>query len=331
MLAAALLLGHRRGHDRAGGRPTPRSASSSAGPSASFQAVKHLLADMLVRAEVARAAVYAAGVTLDDPTVGDPDRAVAAAKLMAGEAAVANGKACIQVHGGMGFTWEVDAHLYLKRAGSSTPTSAAPPPTPNASPRPSDRPKPGSRGETRGHRSGFQTQTEAEEVGGLVGGGHRAAGVLAEGDGLGDQLGVGGLAGRRRRPPGRGGGGRPGPGPPWPARSPRRRRRRPTPTTGRPERLEQLEVGVEGRLGGREAEGRRRRGSRCRPRSRASPSTRRAGGRPRARRGWPARSRARTSPGWARARSGRTARACGARRRSCCRYTKSPTGTRSAS
>mgnify|MGYP003441729514 FL=1 len=71
---------------------------------------------MLTRAEVARAAVYAAGVTLDDPSVGDPVRAAHGAKLIAGEAGIANGKACIQVHGGMGFTWEVDAHLYLKRA-----------------------------------------------------------------------------------------------------------------------------------------------------------------------------------------------------------------------
>jgi alkylation response protein AidB-like acyl-CoA dehydrogenase len=85
-------------------------------PIGSFQAVKHILADMLVRAEVARAAVYAAGVTLDDPEVGDATRAVSSAKVMAGEAAVKNGKACVQVHGGMGFTWEVDAHLYLKRA-----------------------------------------------------------------------------------------------------------------------------------------------------------------------------------------------------------------------
>jgi alkylation response protein AidB-like acyl-CoA dehydrogenase len=85
-------------------------------PIGSFQAVKHLLADMLVRAEVARAAVYAAGVTLDQPAVGDPRRAVATAKVMAGDAARLNGKACVQVHGGMGFTWEVDAHLYLKRA-----------------------------------------------------------------------------------------------------------------------------------------------------------------------------------------------------------------------
>jgi alkylation response protein AidB-like acyl-CoA dehydrogenase len=82
----------------------------------SFQAVKHICADMLVRAEVARASVYAAGVMLDDPSSGDAARQVAGARLLASEAAVANGKANIQVHGGMGYTWEVDAHLYLKRA-----------------------------------------------------------------------------------------------------------------------------------------------------------------------------------------------------------------------
>jgi alkylation response protein AidB-like acyl-CoA dehydrogenase len=85
-------------------------------PIGAFQAVKHLCADMRVRAEVARAAVDAAAVTYDDPAVGNVDRAVAAAKTVAGDAALANAKACIQVHGGMGFTWEVDAHLYLKRA-----------------------------------------------------------------------------------------------------------------------------------------------------------------------------------------------------------------------
>jgi alkylation response protein AidB-like acyl-CoA dehydrogenase len=85
-------------------------------PIGSFQAVKHLCADMLVRAELARAAVYAAGVTIDDPEVGDPVRAVAIAKLLADEAALLNGKAAIQAHGGMGFTWELPLHLYLKRA-----------------------------------------------------------------------------------------------------------------------------------------------------------------------------------------------------------------------
>jgi alkylation response protein AidB-like acyl-CoA dehydrogenase len=85
-------------------------------PIGSFQAVKHLLADMLVRTEVARASVHAAACTLDDPAVGDVARAVAGAKMLAGETAIVNGKTAIQVHGGMGFTWEVDVHLYLKRA-----------------------------------------------------------------------------------------------------------------------------------------------------------------------------------------------------------------------
>jgi alkylation response protein AidB-like acyl-CoA dehydrogenase len=82
----------------------------------SFQAVKHLCADMLVRAEVARAAVYAAAVTLDGRSDDDPTRAAAVAKTMAGDAAIANGKSAIQVHGGIGFTWEVDAQRFWKRA-----------------------------------------------------------------------------------------------------------------------------------------------------------------------------------------------------------------------
>jgi alkylation response protein AidB-like acyl-CoA dehydrogenase len=81
-----------------------------------FQALKHLMADMFVRQEVARSAVYAAGATLDDPLVGSAPRAVSAAKLVASEAALANAHACIQIHGGMGFTWEVPAHYFLKRA-----------------------------------------------------------------------------------------------------------------------------------------------------------------------------------------------------------------------
>ncbi|WP_060179491.1 acyl-CoA dehydrogenase [Streptomyces sp. IMTB 1903] len=78
-------------------------------PIGAFQAVKHLCAQMLVRAEVARTAVYAAAVT------GDPGES-AGAKLLADEAAVRNARDCLQVHGGMGFTWEADVHLHLKRA-----------------------------------------------------------------------------------------------------------------------------------------------------------------------------------------------------------------------
>ncbi len=81
----------------------------------SFQAIKHMFADMFVRQEAARAAVWAAAATLDDPAVGDVLRAVCAAKLLAGDAAMKNARKCIQIHGGMGYTWEVPAHYYLKR------------------------------------------------------------------------------------------------------------------------------------------------------------------------------------------------------------------------
>jgi alkylation response protein AidB-like acyl-CoA dehydrogenase len=84
-------------------------------PIGSFQAVKHLLADMRVRADLAQVAVESAAVLIDE---GDAaaDAAVSSAKVVAGEAAVENGRSCVQVHGGMGFAWEVDAHLFQKRA-----------------------------------------------------------------------------------------------------------------------------------------------------------------------------------------------------------------------
>ena len=82
----------------------------------SFQSIKHMLADMFTRQEVARAATYAAAATLDDPLVGDVARAVSSAKINSGEAAMKNSRACIQVHGGMGFTWEIAAHYYWKRS-----------------------------------------------------------------------------------------------------------------------------------------------------------------------------------------------------------------------
>ncbi|MFD6935951.1 acyl-CoA dehydrogenase family protein [Streptomyces goshikiensis] len=98
-------------------------------PIGAFQAVKHLCAGMLVRAEVARTAVYAAAVTAQAADAADGQAAdgeaaeaaevageIAAAKLLADEAAVRNARDCLQVHGGMGFTWEADVHLHLKRA-----------------------------------------------------------------------------------------------------------------------------------------------------------------------------------------------------------------------
>ncbi|MDV9171493.1 acyl-CoA dehydrogenase [Streptomyces sp. W16] len=78
-------------------------------PIGGFQAVKHLCAQSLVRVEMARAAVYAAAVTGDRVDI-------AAARLLADEAAVRGARDCLQVHGGMGFTWESEVHLHLKRA-----------------------------------------------------------------------------------------------------------------------------------------------------------------------------------------------------------------------
>lgn len=84
-------------------------------PIGAFQAVQHLCAEMLARVEPARVAVRAAA--LSGPLGGPPDPVeVAGARLLADEAAVRGARDCLQVHGGMGFTWESDVHLLLKRA-----------------------------------------------------------------------------------------------------------------------------------------------------------------------------------------------------------------------
>ena len=76
-----------------------------------------MLADSLTDVEVARASVHAAAVGIDE---GESDmalaRAVAGARILASRAAQRGARTCVQVHGGMGYTWELDAHLYLKRA-----------------------------------------------------------------------------------------------------------------------------------------------------------------------------------------------------------------------
>ncbi|MBM4266166.1 MAG: acyl-CoA dehydrogenase [Deltaproteobacteria bacterium] len=84
-------------------------------PIGSFQAIKHMLADTFVRQEIARASVYAAAATLDHPEVADVATVVSEAKITAGEAAMKNARTCIQVQGGMGYTWELPSHLFLKR------------------------------------------------------------------------------------------------------------------------------------------------------------------------------------------------------------------------
>lgn len=81
----------------------------------SFQAVKHQLADMMVGVEAARSAVYYAAASANDHPLRLPAMA-ALAKLEASEALTHAAGRMIQLHGGIGFTWEHDAHLYFKRA-----------------------------------------------------------------------------------------------------------------------------------------------------------------------------------------------------------------------
>jgi 3-oxochol-4-en-24-oyl-CoA dehydrogenase len=84
-------------------------------PIGQFQAVKHLCATMACRAERAAALAWDAARAADDSPAEHPLAAAAAAALALDDA-VDNAKDCIQVLGGIGFTWEHDAHLYLRRA-----------------------------------------------------------------------------------------------------------------------------------------------------------------------------------------------------------------------
>jgi len=84
-------------------------------PIGAFQAVKHLCASMACRAERAAALAWGAARAADEKP-GEHPLAAAAAAALALDDAVDNAKDCIQVLGGIGFTWEHDAHLYLRRA-----------------------------------------------------------------------------------------------------------------------------------------------------------------------------------------------------------------------
>jgi alkylation response protein AidB-like acyl-CoA dehydrogenase len=86
-------------------------------PIGQFQGVKHRCADMLVHLEQIRAVAWDAALALDEGA-DDSGLAVDAAGAVALDAYVEIAKDCIQVLGGIGFTWEHDAHLYLRRATS---------------------------------------------------------------------------------------------------------------------------------------------------------------------------------------------------------------------
>jgi alkylation response protein AidB-like acyl-CoA dehydrogenase len=87
-------------------------------PIGSFQAVQHMCADMYLETESARSAAYYAAWALEE-NVADAGVAVSIAKMYASDASRTVGNRGIQVHGGMGFTWENDLHLYYRRAKAS--------------------------------------------------------------------------------------------------------------------------------------------------------------------------------------------------------------------
>lgn len=86
-------------------------------PIGSFQAYKHRLADMMVEIEQARSAVYWAACAVDEASDEAP-LALHAAKSFCADAFFKCAGDMVQLHGGIGFTWEHDAHLYFKRARS---------------------------------------------------------------------------------------------------------------------------------------------------------------------------------------------------------------------
>ncbi|MEY8198428.1 MAG: acyl-CoA dehydrogenase family protein [Colwellia sp.] len=93
-------------------------------PVAGFQAVKHQAADMMLRTEVARSAVYYAACVAEEsinggPLAGELAEAASVAKSYCSDGYFKNASTAIQLHGGVGFTWEYDVHLYFKRAKSS--------------------------------------------------------------------------------------------------------------------------------------------------------------------------------------------------------------------
>ncbi len=92
----------------------------------SFQAIKHMLADMYVAATLARSNAYYGAWALSTDAAELPE-AAAAARISATEAFQHCAKNNIQVHGGMGFTWEFDCHLYYRRANALALLLGGPP------------------------------------------------------------------------------------------------------------------------------------------------------------------------------------------------------------
>ncbi len=87
-------------------------------PIGSFQAIKHQCADMLLGVELAKSAAYYASAAADE---NDPELPILAsqAKALAADTYMKTATQCLQIHGGIGFTWDHDLHLWFKRAKAS--------------------------------------------------------------------------------------------------------------------------------------------------------------------------------------------------------------------
>jgi alkylation response protein AidB-like acyl-CoA dehydrogenase len=94
-------------------------------PIASFQAIKHKCADMLVDVELAKSAAYYAAEAAADEAA-DLSAIASLAKACAADAFMQTARETIQLHGGIGFTWDNDTHLWFKRAKSSEVFLGAP-------------------------------------------------------------------------------------------------------------------------------------------------------------------------------------------------------------
>jgi alkylation response protein AidB-like acyl-CoA dehydrogenase len=119
---AAILTGFEQvgGADRAleMGRDYALDRIAFGRPIGSFQAIKHMLADMYVSATLARSNCYYGAWALST-NAGELPEAAASARISATQAFQHCAKNNIQVHGGMGFTWEFDCHLYYRRANAT--------------------------------------------------------------------------------------------------------------------------------------------------------------------------------------------------------------------
>ena len=116
-LAAEQLGGARQAFEMAVGYAKERFQFGRA--IGSFQAIKHLCADLLLDLEGARSGLYYAAWCADRAEPTTAQAALALARSCCSDVFVASAAANIQIHGGIGFTWEHPAHLYLRRARSS--------------------------------------------------------------------------------------------------------------------------------------------------------------------------------------------------------------------